>query len=126
MTWQPRFAFRAGGEPLPKERPRATKTGRSFTPKRTREAEGRVLAAFRAAYPNAEPLTGRLLVEARFYRATRRGVDADNLAKLAMDALNGVAFVDDEQIEKFIVERHYGAGDRARTEVRIYEKDSPA
>lgn len=86
----------------------------------------RVLAAFRAAYPDAEPLTGRLLVEARFYRATRRGVDADNLAKLAMDALNGVAFVDDEQIEKFIVERHYGAGDRARTEVRIYEKDSPA
>ncbi|WP_336653046.1 MULTISPECIES: RusA family crossover junction endodeoxyribonuclease [unclassified Leucobacter] len=126
MTWQPRFAFRAGGEPLPKERPRATKTGRSFTPKRTREAEARVLAAFRAAYPNAEPLTGRLLVEARFYRATRRGVDADNLAKLAMDALNGVAFVDDEQIEKFIVERHYGAGDQARSEVRIYEKDSPA
>lgn len=121
MTWVPRFALRIGGEPLPKERPRATKSGRSFTPKRTREAEARVLAAFRAAYPGAEPLTGRLLVEARFYRATRRGVDADNLGKLATDALNGAAYADDEQIEDLRIKRFYGAGDDARTEIRIFE-----
>lgn len=126
MTWVPRFALRIGGEPLPKERPRATKSGRSFTPKRTKDAEKRILAAFRAAYPDAAPLAGRLLVELRFYRRTGRGCDWDNLAKLPLDALNEVAYVDDEQIEKATVERFYGAGDDARTEVRIYEKDSPA
>ena len=126
MTWVPRFALRIGGEPLPKERPRATKSGRSFTPKRTKDAEKRIFAAFRAAYPDAAPLTGRLLVELRFYRRTGRGCDWDNLAKLPLDALNEVAYVDDEQIEKATVERFYGAGDDARTEVRIYEKDSPA
>jgi Holliday junction resolvase RusA-like endonuclease len=126
VTWVPRFALRIGGEPLPKERPRATKSGRSFTPKRTKDAEKRILAAFRAAYPGAAPLTGRLLVELRFYRRTGRGCDWDNLAKLPLDALNEVAYVDDEQIEKATVERFYGAGDDARTEVRIYEKDSPA
>lgn len=125
MTWVPRFALRIGGEPLPKERPRAA-GGRAFTAKRTRDAEKRVLAAFRAAYPDSAPLTGRLLVELRFYRRTRHRCDWDNLAKLTLDALNEVAYVDDEQIEKAIVERFYGAGDQARTEVRIYEKDSPA
>ncbi|WP_181158511.1 RusA family crossover junction endodeoxyribonuclease [Leucobacter massiliensis] len=125
MTWVPRFAFRIGGDPLPKERPRATGQ-RAFTPKRTRDAEQRVLAAFRAAYPEAEPLAGRLLVDLKFFRRTRRGCDWDNLAKLPLDALNKVAYLDDEQIQKATVERFYGAGDEARTEVRIYEKDSPA
>lgn len=125
MTWVPRFALRIGGQPLPKERPRAG-GGRSFTAKRTRDAEKRVQAAFRTAYPEAAPLTGRLLVEARFYRRAAHHVDGDNLFKLCTDALNGIAYVDDEQIEKFIVERFYRAGDMARTEVRIYEKDSPA
>lgn len=122
MTWVARFAFQVGGEPLPKERPRATKTGKSFTPKRTKDAEKRVLGAFRAVYPNAAPLTGRLLVDLKFYRSTQRGCDWDNLAKLPQDALNKVAYLDDEQIEKAIVERSYGAGAEARTEVRIYEK----
>ena len=98
MTWVPRFALRIGGEPLPKERPRAAQ-GRAFTPKRTRDAEKRVLDAFRAAYPDVDPLTGRLLVDVKFYRRTRRGVDLDNLAKLCLDALNGVAYRDDEQID---------------------------
>lgn len=124
--WVPRFAFQIGGEPLPKSRPRAKAGQRSFTPKATRDAEKRVLGAFRAAYPSATPLTGRLLVDAKFYRRTRRGVDVDNLYKLLTDALNEVAYLDDEQIEKFIVERFYGVGDAARTEVRIYEKDSSA
>lgn len=125
-TWVPRFAFQVGGEPLPKGRPRAKAGQRSFTPKATRDAEKRVLGAFRAAYPDAAPLTGRILIDAKFYRRTRRGVDGDNLYKLLTDALNGAAYVDDEQIEKSFTERVYSAGDAARTEVRIFEKDSPA
>lgn len=121
-TWVPRFAFQIGGDPLPKERPRATKTGKSFTPKRTKDAEKRVLGAFLAVYPDAAPLQGRLLFDAKFYRRTHRGTDIDNLYKLCTDALNGVAYVDDEQIEKATQEREYGCGDLARTEVRIYEK----
>lgn len=120
--WVPRFAFVVGGEPLPKGRPRAKAGQRSFTPKKTRDAEARVAGAFRGTYPDAAPLTGRLLVIADFFRETRRGVDGDNLLKLLTDGLNKVAYVDDEQIQEFRVRRVYGAGPQARTEVRIYEE----
>ena len=120
--WTPVVAFTVSGEPIPKGRPRAKAGQRSFTPKRTVEAEKRVQGAFHALHPGFRPLTGRLLLSASFYRATARHVDADNLAKLATDALNGVAYVDDEQIEELHVRRFYGVGDQARTVIRIFER----
>jgi Holliday junction resolvase RusA-like endonuclease len=43
--------------------------------------------------------------------------DVDNCAKAALDALNGVAFEDDSQVAKLVVEKSYGQ--EARTTVRI-------
>ncbi|WP_052961594.1 MULTISPECIES: RusA family crossover junction endodeoxyribonuclease [unclassified Leucobacter] len=124
--FEPRVAFVVGGEPIPKGRPRAKAGQRAFTPKRTADAEKRVAAAFRATYPGFAPLTGRLMVVATFYRSTRHRVDTDNLTKLPTDALNGLAYVDDEQIEEIHAKRIYGAGDRARTIIRIFERPDPA
>ncbi|WP_449281216.1 RusA family crossover junction endodeoxyribonuclease [Leucobacter sp.] len=122
MRFEPRVAFTVGGEPLPKSRPRAKAGQRAFTPKPTRDAEKRVAGAFRSTHPGFAPLTGRLMFVVTFYRATRRRVDVDNLVKLCTDALNEVAYVDDEQIEEIHAKRIYGAGDTARTIIRIFEQ----
>jgi Holliday junction resolvase RusA-like endonuclease len=115
--------FVVPGEPLPKGRPRAKAGQQPFTPKATRAAEARVLAAFREQHPGFVPLTGRLVLSAEFHRTTRRRVDTDNLLKLVTDALNRVAFVDDEQIQTITGTRVYGAGEAARTVVRIEVRD---
>ena len=43
--------------------------------------------------------------------------DVDNAAKAVLDALNGVAWEDDSQVERLGVEKSYGQ--EARTTVRI-------
>lgn len=109
------------GEPIPKGRPRSKAGQPAYTPKRTRDAERMVRLRFEALYPGFTPLTGRLKFEAEFHRSTARHVDTDNLLKLVTDALNRVAFTDDEQIEDVHGRRVYGAGNQARTVVRVYE-----
>jgi Holliday junction resolvase RusA-like endonuclease len=43
--------------------------------------------------------------------------DLDNCAKAVLDALNGVAWVDDTQVARLVVEKSYGV--EGRTTVRI-------
>ncbi|WP_181034736.1 RusA family crossover junction endodeoxyribonuclease [Clavibacter michiganensis] len=113
-------AFTIPGEPLPKGRPRTGK-GRVFTPAKTREYEAHVRNTFQSLHPGFVPTEHKyLLVEAEFHRTTRRPADVDNLLKAVTDALNGIAYRDDEQISRFTVARTYGARENARTEVRIH------
>jgi crossover junction endodeoxyribonuclease RusA len=123
--WRQVIALSIPGEPLPKGRPRAKAGQQPFTPAKTRAAEKHAASWFHASYEGWEPLTGRLSVRATFYRRTMRHVDVDNLLKLVTDALNGVAFVDDEQIEDISATRVYGCGDQARTELRISQLVEP-
>jgi Holliday junction resolvase RusA-like endonuclease len=43
--------------------------------------------------------------------------DLDNCAKAVLDALNGIAWVDDSQVSRLVVEKSYGM--EGRTTVRI-------
>ena len=64
------------------------------------------------------PIRTPVRVELRFYRATARRCDWDNLAKLVCDALNGAAWDDDDQIVS--AEVHKGIDrENPRTEVII-------
>lgn len=100
---RPAFTFTVPGEPIGKARPRVTKHG-TYTPKATRQAEGRIQSAFLTVYPAQAALANvddvyawRLhLVLYRYERVQR---DVDNLQKLVMDALNGLAYADDSQVE---------------------------
>lgn len=83
------------GNPYPKERPRFGK-GRTYTAKKTLEEEKRIADAVRAA--GVVLLPPPIRIEMWFYRQTRQPVDLDNLAKLVMDALNGVAWKDDRDV----------------------------
>lgn len=91
------FALIVPGDPLSKARPRVY-NGHGVTDKRTRNAENRVYTEFRRQYGDATPLTGPIRIYLAFWMADRRPRDWDNLAKLATDALNGVAYRDDSQI----------------------------
>ena len=61
------------------------------------------------------------------YHKTKKGLkvsapelprqDVDNVAKAVLDALNGIAWVDDTQVQRLVVEKSYGT--EGRTTVRI-------
>ena len=87
------------GDPVPKGRPRVYR-GHGVTPSRTRIAESRIRADFMAKYPDGEPFDGPVKVVVEFWKAKRGRPDLDNLVKLVTDALNGVAYRDDEQIKR--------------------------
>lgn len=107
------------GEPLPKQRARVLKTGFSFTPAKTRQAENRIrLEAVAAGHRPALDQAPRSLT-LRFYRATGRTADLDNLVKLVKDALNGIAWKDDRQVVQLHASR-FDRQENPRTEIAVY------
>lgn len=91
------YTFEVEGDPIPKGRPRVY--GRhAITPKRTLDYEKTVLKAFKTQNPGATPFTGPVRVDVVFRRRTRRRSDVDNLLKTLLDALNGAAWEDDDQV----------------------------
>lgn len=118
--------------PQPKGRPRfARATGRAYTPAKTASAE-RTVAAWLQTIPMYghynKPLTCALAVEVHSHMpipaswskvmkaAAGTGKvspisrpDIDNLAKLVLDAANGVLWVDDSQIVSLTLTKSYKA-----------------
>jgi Holliday junction resolvase RusA-like endonuclease len=113
--------FTVEGEPMVKARPRMTKTGHTYTPKATVEAENRVREAFEAT--GCEGFSGAVGVELAFYQGTRARKDVDNLVKLVLDSLNGIAYEDDVHVNVVLARRVYVTKDRARSVIRIFETD---
>lgn len=108
-----------------KARPLVTSRG-TFTPSRTRRAEEAIRAAYTDACPGPYPtfgegpvavivVTSRALPKSRPKRVEIEPdtfkPDADNVAKLVCDALNGVAWRDDAQVTRLNVVK----GPRQRT-----------
>ena len=106
--------------PMGKARPRHTATGVVFTPKATKIAEqilswDCVNSMVRSDYASEAPC--RVCIKACFkipkYRTTEglagdpvtKKPDADNIGKLVLDALNGVAYKDDSQVFSIEVEK---------------------
>jgi len=87
------------GEPIPKQSFRIGRQGHHFQPARIRAAQNAVAWCAREAMAGEPPLTGPVSVAATFARKTRRPVDCDNLWKLVGDALQGIVFENDAQIE---------------------------
>lgn len=112
------------GKPQPKERPKVY-NGHAITPTRTRQYEDRIKALWRAKY-REDPYEGDVRITIFFYLPIptswskkkreeaehgkiRPNVrpDVDNLVKIVLDGLNGVAFVDDKQIVRLLAEKRY-------------------
>jgi Holliday junction resolvase RusA-like endonuclease len=132
------------GEPMGKERPRFRRVGnyvQTYTPAKTKNYETKVRDSYYSSNMETHHLTGA--IEAEIYgvfpipvsvskklRAKMENgeepytkkVDADNLAKIILDALNGVAYDDDKQISKLSVTKVYGKDPRVEVTLRELTK----
>lgn len=64
------------------------------------------------------PFSTPLYVEMRIYHGDKRTRDIDNFNKLVFDALTGIVWEDDGQIEHLVITRHYDK-ERPRVEMEI-------
>lgn len=122
------ISFTVPGDPVSKGRPRFTRRGGVYTPKKTKDAEAAVAAAFRAACTDEPDTEHQWQVDATFYLGNKRARDLDNMLKLILDGLNGVAWADDNQVTEVIGRKSYESDKgAARTEVTVYrvEKIAP-
>jgi Holliday junction resolvase RusA-like endonuclease len=116
------YSFVVPGDPRPKERPRFHEREYTYTPRETQRAEHTVKVVARSA--KVKPIQGPVSIELRFFRATKRRCDWDNLAKLVCDALNGIAWKDDSQIVDARIVKGHDAGS-PRTEVVVQTHPAP-
>ena len=129
--------------PVPKARPRVTKTGHTYTPEKTKQYERIVQYIFNSKYGYMkQPLTEKAVsATLLFYMPIPKSFskkkidelkenkmlcpkkpDIDNLAKAVLDALNGRAYKDDNQIVELFARKEYS--EQPRTEIFISFKDS--
>lgn len=140
------LTFTIPGDPVPKARPRAFRDSRgnirTYTPRETRAAEQKAKAEIDARLcrlgirarpvlggkPVAVDLVFHLPIPASWPARKRELADGalssskpdgDNLAKLILDAMNGVVFADDRQIAGLRVEKRYSK--EPRTEIKVRE-----
>lgn len=136
MTFQ--TMFKVYGEPVAKGRPRFTRQGRAYTPKKTHDYESEVAAMAKAAMGSSEPLETPVAVYVYvtfpipqsyskkrteaclngFERYTKRP-DLDNCVKAVTDGMNGVVYKDDSQITSIHATKVYGT----TAMVEIYVKE---
>ena len=131
------ITFAVTGDPVPQPRVRVSTRGgfaRAYGPGKHpvhtyRQAIAAAAAAAGATATDEEPLT--VILDLVFSRPAshknKSGLrknapvqprpDVDNVAKGILDSLNGVAWADDRQVGKLVVEKSYG--EEPRTTVRI-------
>ncbi len=109
-----RHIFTIEGDPVGKGRPRFTRSGRAYTPKRTKDYEAKVRQAYiDSGGPDFGEQPVSMIITANFgmpkswtkkqkrssvgkYAANK--VDVDNICKSVMDALLNVSYADDRQV----------------------------
>lgn len=119
--------FTVPGGPQGKARPRfVRKTGRTYTPDKTvayeelvrqryTQAAGmfpegaQISAGIVAIFPIQKSASKKKATEMRHgtIRPTKKP-DTDNIAKIILDSLNGIAFKDDSQVVSLSVQKWYG------------------
>ena len=122
------ITFVVPGKPEGKQRPKGTKTGRHYTPKKTVDYEKKIRACYSiqggkrfegavfvgvTAYmpiPKNTTKKERALIEAGELLPTKKP-DVDNVLKVVLDALNGIAYDDDKQVTRSLSRKRYAYGD---------------
>lgn len=128
--------FEVLGKPIGKGRPRFARRGKyvgTYSPKKTVEYEKLVKEAYLSHnFKKYETGALKLKIIAEYkpptsvskkkqkeligkYRPIKP--DIDNITKIIMDALNGLAYTDDNQITLLLVAKQYGEEDRVLIEL---------
>jgi len=124
------------GQPVPKARPRLSRSGIAFTPKKTKDYEKMISSVIKSLYPEqTQSITGAVHVQLRIvfnrpkYMMTKKYQDGlvlhtkrpdiDNVIKAVLDALNSVLH-DDAQVAKITATKYYAEKHTpARTEITV-------
>lgn len=124
MTFQ--VIFSVYGEVVPKGRPRFTRQGRTYTPKKTHDYESEVASMAKSAMGSSDPLETPVAVyvyvnmpvpqsyskkrtEACLSGSIRptKKPDLDNAIKSVLDGMNGIVYKDDSQIVSLHATKRY-------------------
>jgi len=127
------------GEPVSKARPRVG-VGGAYTPAKTKNYEtlvkemfyythgsllldGPIFAVIKAYFPipKSESKKKRSLMATEIYYHTK-SKDVDNIAKAILDSLNGVAYHDDKQVARLVVEKFYSETPRVELMLSVMEQ----
>ena len=132
------FEFEIPGNPKGKGRPRFTRSGHAYTPESTASYENLVKVCFAQKYHGTQPIPHGVPVKAhitaffpipksvsksraadmeRGFLLPTKPPDTDNLAKIVLDALNGLAYHDDAQIVRLTVQKSYSREPRVLVEI---------
>ena len=125
------------GDPRGKGRPRFTMKGHAFTDAKTAEYERNVKKVWKssgceclAEQPTTIIINAFFRVPSSLSKKKREALfgqphlhkpDADNIGKILLDALNGLAYADDKQINTLLVNKKYvdSDDDEPRVEITI-------
>lgn len=134
------IAFEVPGPIRGKARPRVTRAGITYTPKETAQYENLVKLCYREAAASSamdlfeQPVRAQLEVYYEIPKSTtksRQGAmlldriyptkkpDADNIAKIVLDSLNGIAYKDDSQVVELTVNKFYSKRGQPYVFVRL-------
>lgn len=129
--------FEILGQPIGKQRPRVLKRGITYTPSKTVNYETMVKYTYQSLYGQREPILGHIeaTITAIFpvpksyskkkanellagrYNYDKKP-DCDNLAKIILDALNGIAYKDDSQVTLLHIVKEYGIQPKVIVELK--------
>ena len=128
-----RIEIEVSGQPQGKGRPRFTRTGRAYTPDKTRQYEARIKAAAWAEMQKhslkatkrpvhvdviafmdiPKSWSKKKRMEAEYGAITpTAGYDLDNIVKAALDGVQGVIFDDDRQVSSIKARKTFCHPDR--------------
>ena len=119
--------FEILGQPLGKQRPRVLKSGWAYTPSNTVNYETMIKYTYQNLYGDRELILGNIeaSITAVFpipksyskkkteellngHNNYDKKPDCDNLAKIILDSLNGIAYKDDSQVTALHIYKEYG------------------
>ena len=122
-----KYRFEILERAIGKERPRVNRhTGAVYTPTKTSSFEEKVQWAFKSKYNietelSTKPFKAKIIAifrpaeslskkkkEELLYSEYTKKPDADNVAKIILDSLNGLAYKDDNQVAELLVLKQYG------------------
>lgn len=135
-----KYEFEVIGDIKGKARPRMnTLTGVTYTPNNTKDYENLIKQYFKIKYPRFVPFENRISVGIKAYFKIPKNTskknaelmlkgqispakkpDIDNVTKVVLDALNKMAFKDDNQITKLEVEKFYAEEEKILVTVEEY------
>ena len=138
------ITFTVPGAAKGKGRPRFARAGnfvRTYTPEETARRENLVALLYRQVAPGVPPHDGPVALEihadyllpASWPKKKRDAMDGqpktskpdvDNVGKLVLDGLNGIAWTDDALVADCVVRKRWGRSDEMRISITRHGKET--